>query len=127
MSVKLEVTDEAKRRVQELLRSQKPGTAVRIYLQAGGGGGCGCGDGGCGSSGGTQLGMSLDRARNGDEVIPVDGFSFLVDPSSAELVNGLRIDFVNELDMSGFKLSSPHDTPAPSSDGGCGCGSGGCC
>ncbi|MGA7924107.1 MAG: iron-sulfur cluster biosynthesis family protein [Thermoplasmata archaeon] len=127
MTVKLEVTEEAKRRVQELLRSQKPGTAVRIYLQAGGGGGCGCGDGGCGSSAGPQLGMSLDSARNGDEVVPVDGFSFLVDPSSAELVNGLRIDFVNELDMSGFKLSSPLDPPAPSTEGGCGCGSGGCC
>ena len=47
-NIKLEVTKEAQDQVRELIRSQKPGTAVRVYLQASGGGcgtggGCGCG------------------------------------------------------------------------------------
>ena len=40
MTVKLEVTPQAMAQVRELIRGQKPGTVVRLYLQAGGGGCC---------------------------------------------------------------------------------------
>ncbi len=49
MSVEIEVTKEAQSQVRELIKGQKPGTAVRVFLQAGGGGGCGSGAGGCGA------------------------------------------------------------------------------
>ncbi len=136
MSVKVEVTQEAQTQVRELIKGQKPGTAVRVFLQAGGGGcGCGgggggCGSGGCGSGGGgPSFGMAFDKPRNGDEVIPIDGFSVIVDSMTAPEVDGAKIDFVQSLDASGFKIVAPlrPESEAPSSGGGCGCGSGGCC
>jgi Fe-S cluster assembly iron-binding protein IscA len=137
MSVKVDVTKEAQSQVQALIKAQKPGTAVRVYLQPGGGGGCGCGgagggcgDGGCGSGGSSapSFGMAFDRPRNGDEVIPVDGFNVIVDSASAEFLDGATIDFVQGLEESGFKINSPLLMSAKPSGGGggCGCGSGGC-
>jgi Fe-S cluster assembly iron-binding protein IscA len=137
MSIKVEVTKEAQSQVQQLIKAQKPGMAVRVYLQPGGGGGCGCGSGGCGSGGcGSEesaspaptFGMAFDRPRNGDEVIPASGFSVVVDGASAEFLDGATIDFVQTLEESGFKISSPLLLAAkPSGEGGgCGCGSGGC-
>jgi Fe-S cluster assembly iron-binding protein IscA len=138
----IKVTQEAQDQVRELIKSQKPGTAVRVYLQSGGGGG-GCGSGGCGSGGGgcgcgggeggggggAAFGMAFDKPRNGDQVIPVDGFSIVVDDLSAEMLKGATIDYVQDLNASGFKITSP-SVPAAShgheGGGGCGCGSGGC-
>ena len=132
--VELEVTKEAQDQVRELIKGQKPGTAVRVYLQSSGGG---CGSGGCGSGcscgsggggGGPSFGMAFDRPRNGDRVVKVDGFSIVVDDLSAELLQGAKIDFVQDLNQSGFKITTPTDLAAPpaSEGGGCGCGSGGC-
>jgi iron-sulfur cluster assembly accessory protein len=129
--IKVEVTKEAQDQVRDLIKAQKPGTAVRVYLQSGGGCGCGSGGGGgCGSGGGggPAFGMAFDKPRSGDQVISVDGFSIVVDDMSAELINGAKIDYVQDLNASGFKITSPNTpTPAPGAEaGGCGCGSGGC-
>lgn len=137
--IQLEVTKEARDQVRDLIKSQKPGVAVRVYLQpgGGGGGGCGCGSGGggcgCGSEGGggggPSFGMAFDKPRTGDKVVQVDGFSIVVDDLSAEMLNGAKIDFVQDLNASGFKITSPNVPEAPggsASGGGCGCGSGGC-
>jgi Fe-S cluster assembly iron-binding protein IscA len=140
--IKLEVTKEAQDQVRDLIRAQKPGTAVRVYLQSGGGGG-GCGSGGCGSGGGgcgcggaegggggATFGMAFDKPRNGDRVVQIDGFSIVVDDLSAEMLNGAKIDYVQDLNASGFKISAPNLPSAPEGPagegGGCGCGSGGC-
>lgn len=142
--ITVDVTKEAQDQVRELMKAQKPGIAVRVYLQSGGGGG-GCG-GGCGSGsggggcgcgggghGGSQFGMAFDRPRTGDQVVKVDGFSIVVDDLSAEMLNGARIDFVTDLNATGFKITAPNApaTAAPHGEagaegGGCGCGSGGC-
>ena len=131
--IELEVTKEAQDQVRELIKNQKPGTAVRVYLQSGGGGGCGCGSGGggCGSGGGggPSFGMAFDKPRNGDQVVQVDGFSIVVDDLSAEMLNGAKIDFVQDLNASGFKITAPNAPAGPeggASGGGCGCGAGGC-
>jgi len=133
--IKLEVTKEAQDQVRELIKSQKPGTAVRVYLQSGGGGGCGggcgsegggCGCGGGGGHGGPTFGMAFDRPRNGDQVVQIDGFSIVVDDLSAAMLEGARIDYVQDLNASGFKITSPNTPTAPEGGGGCGCGSGGC-
>ena len=75
--------------------------------------------------------MAFDQVRNGDQVIPADGFKIVVDDLSAEYLNGARIDYVTELNASGFKITNPTvPSTGPSgheeSAGGCGCGSGGC-
>jgi Fe-S cluster assembly iron-binding protein IscA len=142
-SIKLEVSKEAQDQVRDLMKAQKSGTAVRLFLQPGGGEGGGCGSGcgsgdagggcGCGSAGGgggPAFAMAFDQVRNGDQVISVDGFKIVVDDLSAEMLNGARIDYVTELNTSGFKItapsvpSEPHGTEA-GGGGGCGCGSGG--
>lgn len=133
MQVKVEVTKEAETQVRELIKSQKPGTGVRIFVQPGGGGGCGSGCG-CGANeegggGRTSFGLAFDRPRNGDEVVQVDGLTILVDPMSAEQVNGAKLDYVQGLDQSGFMVLQPNAPTKGMSagGGGCGCGSGGCC
>ncbi len=138
--IKLEVTKEAQDQVRDLIKSQKPGTAVRVYLQEGGGGGCcGSGGGGCGcgsgggSGGGPSFGMAFDQPRSGDRVVRIDGFSIVVDDLSAEMLNGARIDYVSDLNATGFKITAPQlsegpgaERPAAAEAGGCGCGAGGC-
>lgn len=140
MSIKVDVTSEAQSQVRELIRSQKPGTGVRVFLEVGGGGcGCGSGGGGCGcgggggghGGGGLRFGMAFDRQRADDQVVPVDGFALYVDGQSAELLDGASIDFVQSLEATGFKINAPkleHATTEPHEEasGGCGCGSGGC-
>lgn len=133
MSIKLEVTKEAQSQVENLIESQKSGMAVRVYLQSSGGG-CGGGEGcGCGASGGQSFGMAFDKPRNGDEVIPMGKFNVVVDSGTAGALDGGKIDFVQGLDDSGFKVVAPSRGEAPplpeSGGGGCGCGSGGggCC
>jgi Fe-S cluster assembly iron-binding protein IscA len=137
-AIQLEVTKEAQDQVRGLMKSQKPGMAVRVYLQSGGGGGgcgsgCGSGGGGCGcgsaGGGGPSFGMAFDKPRNGDQVVQIDGFSIVVDDLSAEMLNGAKIDYVQDLNASGFKITSPNAPAGPeggSPGGGCGCGSGGC-
>jgi Fe-S cluster assembly iron-binding protein IscA len=139
MQIQLEVTEEARTQVRELIKSQKPGTAVRVYAQTGGGGGCGCGAGGCGdgaeasaSPSGPSFTLAFDRPREGDVVVPVDGFQVVVDPASAPELEGAKIDFVHELDASGFTIVPANATlpMAREAGGGCGCGAGGgggCC
>ncbi|HEV2520126.1 MAG TPA: iron-sulfur cluster biosynthesis family protein [Thermoplasmata archaeon] len=138
MPLKIEVSTEAKDQVRRLIGAQKPGTAVRVFLQSGGGGGGGCGSGGGGCCGGGEasgpsFGMAFDRPRNGDEVVKVDGFNVVADSTTSQMLEGAKIDFVQDLNESGFRII-PKDGIAPlasgesgPSSGGCGCGSGGCC
>jgi len=141
IEMKLEVTREAQDQVRDLIKSQKPGTAVRVFLQSGGGGGgcgcgsggggCGCGGGGGGHGGGPTFGMAFDKPRTGDKVVQIDGFSIVVDDLSAEMLAGAKIDFVQDLNQTGFKITAPllsaegHGSEG-SEAGGCGCGAGGC-
>ena len=78
---------------------------------------------------GRRYGLAFDRPRSGDVVVPVDGFQVVVDPTSASALEGAKIDFVQELDTSGFTIVPANAPPAshPSEGGGgCGCGAGGC-
>ncbi len=142
MSVQVDVSKPALDQVRELIRSQTPGTGVRVYLEPGGeGGGCGCGGGGCGCGegdgpGGPRFGMAFDSERPGDQVIRVDGLSLFVDDLSAEMLEGASIDYVETLEATGFKISAPklnalrapgaEAMPDAEAGGGCGCGGGGC-
>jgi iron-sulfur cluster assembly protein len=127
----VELRSAAVEQVRRLISGQRPETAVRIYAQAGGGGCCG------GGAGVVQFGMAFAKPRPDDEVIKVDGFSVIVDPSSQKMVDGAVVDYVETLDESGFKITNP-TLPEPdaagmvggctscgnssSNGGGCGCG-----
>jgi iron-sulfur cluster assembly protein len=71
--------------------------------------------GGCS---GFQYSLNIEEeSRQGDHVTEVHGVRLFVDMFSAQYLNGVSIDFVNNVMGSGFTFTNPNAT------GGCGCGS----
>ncbi len=70
-------------------------------------------DGGCS---GHQYRLGFDSAHDGDERFESHGVSLLVNKSSAEILDGVEIDYIENLEGSAFTFSNPKAT------GGCGCG-----
>jgi len=106
-SANLVLTQEAARKVGELL--DKEGLAgqkgLRVFVQ---GGGCA----------GMSYGMVFDEAdENGDDiVVEADGVRIILDMMSASVLNGTEIDYVDGLMGQGFTFSNPN------AKGSCACG-----
>ena len=58
-----------------------------------------------------------DKVQEGDQVLDFGGFQVRIDPTSAEYLKGLQIDYVSSLHGGGFKFVNPNATHT------CGCGS----
>ncbi|MBI5918529.1 MAG: iron-sulfur cluster assembly accessory protein [Nitrosomonadales bacterium] len=85
--------------------SDVPVAGLRIAIS---GGGCS----------GFQYGMSLEQAKNEDDLLVECGaVTLLVDPLSAPLLDGVTVDFVDNLNGSGFKFENPNASST------CACGS----
>ncbi|HTW76483.1 MAG TPA: iron-sulfur cluster assembly accessory protein [Thermoplasmata archaeon] len=116
--IHIEIRPAAVDQVKTLIRGQKPEIGVRVYAQPGGGG--------CGGGSSVQFGLAFAKPRSDDEVLRIDGFALLIDPSSTKFVDGAVIDYVEDLNQSGFKITNP-TLPEPDANGrsgGCGsCGS----
>ena len=69
--------------------------------------------GGCS---GYQYQMAFDEAGDGDTKFDTNGVSIIVDQQSLEALNGIEIDYVENLEGSSFVFNNPNAT------GGCGCG-----
>jgi iron-sulfur cluster assembly accessory protein len=106
----IDITDSAAAKVRELLTEQgKTDHALRIFVR-----GMSCSD--------PAYGMTLDNEkRDDDNVAEFDGLRILVDPLSAQYVEGAQVDYVDGLTGRGFTVVNP----TYQSQGG-GCGSGGC-
>ncbi|NNN17999.1 MAG: iron-sulfur cluster assembly accessory protein [Thermoplasmata archaeon] len=116
--IAIEMKPAAADQVKQLIRGQKPEIAVRVYAQPGGGG--------CGGGSHVQFGMAFAKPRADDEVITLGDLRVIIDPSSVKYVNGAVIDYVENLNESGFKITNPTlpDADAAGEAGGCGsCGS----
>jgi iron-sulfur cluster assembly accessory protein len=103
--VSIEVTPAARDQVLKIMeRQQKPGAALRVYVQ---GGGCS----------GLTYGMTFDKQETGDEVAYANGgLTVVVDRASAPLLDGLKVDYLLGLEQSGFKIVNPNATST------CSCG-----
>ena len=101
----IHLTDNAVSAVKRFIDSaEKPIAGLRIKVE---GGGCS----------GFQYGMRLEEdVAQGDEVVEFPGIKVLVDPSSAQLLLGVTVDFLDGLEGSGFKFENPNAA------GSCGCG-----
>lgn len=91
------LTENAIRAVSRFISSStSPIAGLRILIS---GGGCS----------GFQYGMRLEADQCADDVV-VDykSFKVLVDPISVPLLQGVKIDFVNSLDETGFKFENPN-------------------
>jgi iron-sulfur cluster assembly accessory protein len=58
-----------------------------------------------------------DKAQDGDEIVEYEGVQVRVDPTSAQYLRGIEIDYVNSLSGGGFKFINPTAKHT------CGCGS----
>ncbi len=71
--------------------------------------------GGCS---GFQYGLNIeDGPEEDDEILTMDGVRIFVDPFSAQYLEGVQVDYVQNLMGSGFTFQNP------TASGGCGCGS----
>jgi iron-sulfur cluster assembly protein len=104
------ITESASEKVLELLASEeREGQSLRVFVR-----GMSCS--------GPAYGMALDDStRPDDTVTELFGIKIVVDPASAEHVEGAQIDYVDSLMGKGFTINRPN--AAPASGGGCG---GGC-
>jgi iron-sulfur cluster assembly protein len=75
--------------------------------------------GGCNCSG-PSYGLSLaETMEEGDWVGEFGGIKVLVDPASAPMLEGVRIDYVTRAEGEGFTIENAQATAG---GGGCGCG-----
>ena len=104
MDANITVSERAARRIGEILKSEPPGTMLRVSVE---GGGCS----------GFQYKFDMERARAADDlVIARDGATVLIDPVSINYMAGSEIDFVEDLIGASFKVKNPQAKAS------CGCG-----
>ena len=91
------VEDGASRQLRTLRERQgRPGGALRIKVS---GGGCS----------GLQYQMDLvDGPLDRDILVESNGVNVVIDPKSALFVGGSALDFSNDLQHGGFKVSNPN-------------------
>ncbi len=100
MIKEIKFTDKALKQINTLLSKKDKGSFFRIAIK---GGGCS----------GFQYEFTFDSSKTDDD------FNFnniLIDKTSANLLKGSEIDFVNELIGSQFKITNPQSKSS------CGCG-----
>jgi iron-sulfur cluster insertion protein len=101
----LEVSDSAARRIRKILDLEnRPDSRLRVSVS---GGGCS----------GFQYGFELDDAQADDDIlVGKDGIEVVVDGMSLMYVLGSKLDFVEDLTGSYFRMSNPNASSS------CGCG-----
>jgi len=101
----LTLTDSARAAVSRFMRgAEDPAAGLRISVT---GGGCS----------GMQYGMSLEsQAKSNDQIIECGDVKVFVDPMSAQLLDGVTVDFLDGMEGSGFKFDNPNAANS------CGCG-----
>ncbi|WP_322796767.1 iron-sulfur cluster insertion protein ErpA [Tepidiforma sp.] len=100
------ITEKAAEKAKALLEARElPNGALRVFVA---GGGCS----------GYQYGMALARSSEEDDiVIEQFGVRILVDPESAQYLQGAEIDYVDDIMKSGFSIYNPNAVKS------CACGS----
>ena len=92
-------------RVAAIARKQGKPAILRLSVE---GGGCS----------GFQYKFGMAEAQEaGDTIVETDGVQLLVDDVSLELVAGCKVDYVESLGGSAFRVENPQ------ASAGCGCGS----
>lgn len=100
------ITEKAAEKARALLEARELTTgALRVFVA---GGGCS----------GYQYGMALARSAEDDDLVLEQlGVRILVDPESAQYLQGAEIDYVDDIMKSGFSIYNPNATKS------CACGS----
>ena len=101
----LQLTEAAISKAKQFIEAEgKDGCGLRIAVK---GGGCS----------GYKYGLNLvESQKPDDQVLEFDGIHVFVDPTSSAYLKDVTIDFVDNLQGSGFTFNNPN------SAGSCGCG-----
>ena len=101
----LTFTESAQKAIGRVIKgSETPVEGLRVSVT---GGGCS----------GLQYGLELEEsAKSDDTIVEVNDLKVFVDPSSAPLLNGVTVDFLDSMEGSGFKFENPNANSS------CGCG-----
>ena len=103
MKNKIEITEDAQNYIAGLIKKDKS-DYFRITVL---GGGCA----------GFQYKFDIDQSKNEDDILfKTNKISVSIDKISLNLINGSKIDYVNELIGSSFKVINPKASSS------CGCG-----
>ena len=100
MIKEIKFTDKSIKQINFLLNDKKKGSYFRIAIK---GGGCS----------GFQYDFSFENERKDDDLMHE---KILIDKTSADLLKGSEVDYVNELIGDSFKISNPQTKSS------CGCG-----
>ena len=100
MIKEIKFTDNALKQINQLLSQKDKGSFFRIAIK---GGGCS----------GFQYDFSFDKSANNNDLIQD---KILIDKTSADLLKGSEVDYVNELMGDSFKINNPQSKSS------CGCG-----
>ena len=99
----IEITDNAQDHIASILANDK----VKFFRITVLGGGCA----------GFQYKFDFENSKNGDDMlVKTQKIEVLIDNTSLELIKGSKIDYVNELIGSSFKITNPQASSS------CGCG-----
>ena len=98
------LTPSAAEKIRVLMAEDNDVSVLRVAIE---GGGCS----------GFQYGLGFDRgAQEGDHEFECEGVKVVVDPFSAPYLSGARVDYLETIQESGFKIDNPNAVAS------CGCG-----
>jgi iron-sulfur cluster assembly protein len=98
------LTPSAAAKIRVLMEEDTDVSVLRVAIE---GGGCS----------GFQYGLGFDRgAQEGDHEFESEGVKVVVDPFSAPYLSGCRVDYLETIQESGFKIDNPNAVAS------CGCG-----
>lgn len=101
----LTLTENAQKAIGRFIKgSDTPVEGLRVSVT---GGGCS----------GMQYGMSLEESsKQDDTVLEINDLKIFIDPYSAPMLKGVKVDFLDGMEGSGFKFENPNASNS------CGCG-----
>src|SRR4249920_2872617 len=98
------LTPSAAEKIRALMAEDTEVSVLRVAIE---GGGCS----------GFQYGLGFDHgAQEGDHEFECEGVKVVVDPFSAPYLRGARVDYLETIQESGFKIDNPNAVSS------CGCG-----
>jgi len=94
-------TPMARQKLGEVLEEEKA-TDSYLKIEVYQGGGCAC-------SGGYRYALSLEKSAGSTDVVEeVSGLKVMADRADAEMLRGSKIDFIESLQRTGFKIENPN-------------------
>jgi len=97
------VSDKAITKLNEMAQKQDKSPVLRINV----------GSGGCS---GFQYHFDFDEIKDNDEKMDIGGITFVMNKDSKEMLKGSKMEYIDTLNESGFRISNPNATES------CACG-----